>query len=80
MGLCHQLLTRAVEVRSLDTAFRSAMVSGDLHLVAIPLCHFAPASVHATRGVTLFLWISGKYGSNLLQMPERYESTDLGLM
>lgn len=52
------------EARSSDTVFRSATVSGDLWLVAVPRCCFSLASVRVTRGVIQFFF---EYQGNKVQ-------------
>ena len=56
------------------------MVRGNFQIVAVPRYHLAPARVRVTNEEAQFLRTSGKKGSSWLQILERYESTDLGLM
>ena len=62
------------------TRTRLATVSGDLQTVGVPWYLLVMESVHTTNDEVQFLRMSGKKASSWLQIPDKYESTDLGLM
>jgi hypothetical protein len=67
-------------VRLWATRTRLATVSGDLRTVGVPQYLLAPASICDTNDEVQFLRMSRKKASSWLQIPDKYESMDLGLM
>ena len=59
---------------------RLLTVRGDLRTVGVPQNRLAPARVCVTNDDVQFFQMSGKNGSSWLQIPDKYESTDFGLM
>jgi hypothetical protein len=65
---------------SVQTVFRSSMVSARFLSVGDPRRRLQPCRVRCTRHDFHASLTCGKYGSSCWQIPERYVSTDSGLM